>query len=399
MKKRLFAFLLVLSLCVPTAAALEGDKLRAAETLASYGVVQGTPTGYDVDSFCTRAQALVLLGRLGGYTAGGKDPFSDTPDWAKNEVAALCGAGILKGVYSGSRLHSSEYITANEWSALLLHLCGIETESKDAALYARRLGVISREYSSPLTRGELFEMTCDALTYSWNGATLAQHMGKERAGMRLLSAREVADHHSASVCALTLYPTQADAEKDAKRVDATAFFVTGDGVALTNYHSIKGSDAGYATLSTGERFPVEGVLWSDEEADLALIRISRTTKDGKVTTPSFAAVQMVASNEVYAGDRVYAIGNALGLGLSVSEGIISASNCVCDVSTVPCLLSTADISAGSSGGALFNELGHVIAVTAGSFSDGNGLYLGIPVDNIMTMKFASMRTIPLKDAT
>jgi len=399
MKKRFFAFLLILTLCVPTAAALEGDKLRAAETLASYGLVQGTPTGYDVDSLCTRAQALVLLGRLGGYTSGGKNPFSDTPAWAQAEVGALHSAGLLKGVYSGSRLHSGEYINADEWSALLLHLCGIDAEAKGAALYARRLGLISREYTSPLSRGDLFEMTCEALTYSWNGATLAQHMGKESAGMRLLSARDVANHCMASVCALTLYPTQIDLEEDTRRVDASAFFITADGVALTNYHSVKDTDVGYATLSTGEVFPVEGLLWGDEEADLALVRISRTTKDGKVTTPAFAPVHMVGAGEVYAGDRVYAIGNPLNLGLTVSEGIIGIPACKTSVSSIPCIVNNADISAGSSGGALFNELGHVVAVTAGGFPDGNGLYLGIPVDSIMTMKISSMKTVPLSKAT
>ena len=398
MKKRILALLLMLTLCVPTASALEGDGVRAAEKLASYGVVQGTPSGYDVDSYCTRAQALVMLGRLGGYTSGGKDPFSDTPSWAEAEVAALNGAGILKGVYTGKRLNANARITADEWSALLMHLCGIETDAKGAALYARRIGLLSREYSAELKRGEIFEMTCDALTYSYDGATLAQHMGKESAGMRLLTAREVANHHMASVFALTLYPTQADADKDAHRVDASAFFITADGVALTNYHSLKKAGMGYATLSTGEVFPVEGLLWSDKEADLALIRISRTTRDGKTKTPAFAAATLASSKEVYPGDRVYAVGNPLNLALAISDGVIGARDCKTAVSSVPCLVNNADISAGSSGGALFNELGHVIAVTAGGFPDGNGLYLGIPVDQVMEMRLSSLKTVALSKA-
>ena len=399
MKKRILSLLLVLIFCVPAASALEGDGHRAAEKLASYGVVQGTPSGYDVDSYCTRAQALVLLGRLGGYTSEGKAPFSDTPAWAKAEVAGLHEAGILKGVYSGSRLKGNERITADEWSALLLHLCGVKAESAGAALYARRLGVISREYESPLTRGDLFEMTCEALTYSYDGATLAQHMGKEAGGMRLLTAREVADHCSAEVCSLTLYPSEEDAKTDNHRVDASAIFLTADGIALTNYHPVEDTDTGYVTLCTGESFPVEGLLWGDKKADLALIRVSRTSRDGKVTTPAFAAATLTGSEEVRPGDRVYAIGNALGLGLSVSEGIVGAKGLHNGASNIPCMVSTADISQGSSGGALFNELGHVIAVTAGEFSDGNGLYIGIPVDSVMEMKLSSMKTVPLAKAT
>ena len=398
MKKRIICLLLALALCVPAAFALEGDAQRAGHTLAAYGVVQGTPTGYDLDSFCTRAQALVLLGRLGGYTSGGTDPYSDTPSWARAEVAALNGAGVLKGVFSGSRLHSGEYINADEWSALLLHLCGIQAEKDGAALYARRLGVISREYSSPLERGELFEMTCDALSYSYNGATLAQHMGKESAGMRLLTARETADHAGASVFALHLYPSQQAYEKGTYRTDASGFFLTADGIAVTNYHSLKNSDVGVAILKTGEKFAVEGVLWADEKEDLAVIRISRTTTNGQVTTPAFAAATLAGSDEVYPGDKVYAIGNALGLGLSVSEGVVSSTGCVCSSTSLPCFISTADISAGSSGGALFNELGHVIAVTCGALTEGNGMYLGIPVDRLMDMDFSKMKTVALKEA-
>lgn len=399
MKKRILAFLLMLTLCVPTASALEGDGVRAAEKLASYGVVQGTPSGYDVDSYCTRAQALVMLGRLGGYTSGGKDPFSDTPSWAEAEVAALNGAGILKGVYTGKRLNANARITADEWSALLMHLCGIETGAQGAALYARRIGLLSREYSAELKRGEIFEMTCDALTYSYDGATLAQHMGKESAGMRLLTAREVANHHTASVCALTLYTTQQDYEKNKNRIDASAILLTADGVALTNYHPVKNTDAGYVTLCTGEKFMVEGLLWGDAKADLALIRISRTTTDGKTKVPAFAAATLAGSKEVYPGDRVYAIGNPLDLGLAISEGVISARDCKSNVSSIPCFVNSADISVGSSGGALFNELGHVIAVTAGAFPDGNGLYLGIPVDQIMEMRLSSLKCVPLSKAT
>lgn len=399
MKKRLLALLLALMICVPTAAALEGDAVRAAETLASYGVVQGTPAGYDVDSFCTRAQALVMLGRLGGYTAGGKDPFSDTPSWAKAEISALYGAGLLKDVYTGKRLQSNEYINADEWCALLMHLCGMSVKAEGAALQARRIGLISREYTSPLSRGEIFEMTCDALTYSYNGATLAQHMGKEPAGTKLLTARDLADHARAAVCKLTLYPTRQDQEEETNRVDASAFFITADGIALTGYHPIKNTDVGYVTLITGEEFPVEGVLWSDKDADLALLRISRTGVNQKTTVPAFAAVTLTSSREVYAGDKVYAIGNPLNIGISVSEGIVSNPKCKCTVSSHPCIVNTADISAGSSGGALFNEAGHVVAVTAGGFPDGNGMYLGVPVDSILELRLPSLKTVPLDKAT
>ena len=46
--------------------------------------------------------------------------------------------------------------------------------------------------------------------------------------------------------------------------------------------------------------------------------------------------------------------------------------------TLPCIVNTADISHGSSGGALVNTKGHVVGVTTGAYEGGNNLYISIP---------------------
>ena len=51
--------------------------------------------------------------------------------------------------------------------------------------------------------------------------------------------------------------------------------------------------------------------------------------------------------------------------------------------TLPCVMNTADISRGSSGGALLNVYGRVIAVTSGAYTYGNNMYLAVPVDPVM----------------
>ena len=80
---------------------------------------------------------------------------------------------------------------------------------------------------------------------------------------------------------------------------------------------------------------------------------------------------------------MYTLGNPLGLGLAVSAGIISAVNRDVDNYALPCIMNTADISKGSSGGALLNVRGQVIGVTSGAYSHGNSMYLAIPVDPVM----------------
>ncbi|MBQ9346006.1 MAG: hypothetical protein IJT94_01530, partial [Oscillibacter sp.] len=50
--------------------------------------------------------------------------------------------------------------------------------------------------------------------------------------------------------------------------------------------------------------------------------------------------------------------------------------------SLPCVMNTADISFGSSGGALLNIYGRVIGVTSGAYRQGNNMYLAVPADKI-----------------
>ena len=401
MKKRLISLLLALALVwAPAARALEGDALRDARTLSSLGLVQGTSAGYDLEAGATRAQALVLLARLGGISGGGTLPYSDVPSWAAESVAALSLQGLLEDIFPPPLLYAGEYITADQWSALVLRLLGETVPGKGAALYALRLGLFSRDYGSPLTRGELFQMTREALTFSRQGTpALAERFGSgaEELLKQRLTPRQAADRHMAAVFCLTVYDSLSSYMGKDPDASASGFFITPDGVAITNYHAIQDALIATATLSTGEVFPVLGILWADEEADLAVLRVSRTRSDNLVTTPSFASLTLAGTAEVRPGDTVYALGNPLGLGLSVSSGIVSAVERETDISSLPALVTTADISSGSSGGALLNEFGHVVAVTSGAYIEGNGMYLAIPADSLLGADFSKAETVALKD--
>ena len=54
-----------------------------------------------------------------------------------------------------------------------------------------------------------------------------------------------------------------------------------------------------------------------------------------------------------------------------------------DLSTLPCIVSDATISRGSSGGALLNEYGRAVAVTTGAYVYGNNMYLCVPLDPVL----------------
>lgn len=47
-------------------------------------------------------------------------------------------------------------------------------------------------------------------------------------------------------------------------------------------------------------------------------------------------------------------------------------------------MDTADISEGSSGGALLNTCGQVVGVTSGAYTYGNNMYLAVPIDPVLS---------------
>ena len=127
---------------------------------------------------------------------------------------------------------------------------------------------------------------------------------------------------------------------------------------------------------------MERVVYHDKGMDIALLRISRTSTD-KAEAPAFAVLELAEEADLRPGDTVYTLGNPLGLGLAVSSGIVSDVDRVVDTYTLPCVMNTADISQGSSGGALLNVYGHVVAVTSGAYTYGNNMYLAVPIAPVL----------------
>lgn len=410
MKKRILALLcalLLLTGAVPFAAAQEGDTLRAADTLNTLGLVNGTGDGdYALDSPATRAQAAVLLVRLAGAekTADADQWFSgyrDVPAWAANAVHYAVHQGWIDGAVSSLDFHPDQAITADAWFTALLRMLGYEDADfspENAALFARHIGLTPLTYTGTLTRGDLFATMEDALSFSYHdgsatvlGRLLESGTVSRAAANALgllnpaLTPRQAADRCTAAVFRLDNYSKQINVEAQVPSADASGFFISPDGLAVTNYHSIEDAIYATATLPTGETYPIDRVLYYDPDIDIAVIQVSKTSLDHS-TTSAFACLDIAPSGAeaVRTGDTVYAIGSPLGQGLTVSTGIISATGREVEGYTLPCLLNTADISRGSSGGALMNAMGQVIGVTTGAYTFGNSMYLAVPIDPVLS---------------
>lgn len=157
--------------------------------------------------------------------------------------------------------------------------------------------------------------------------------------------------------------------------------VDGDKVyILTNNHVIEG--ASYVTISvTGQEQVEASLVGTDPSSDLAVLSVSKQamTKAGieNITVAKFAD-----SDTVEVGDFVFPIGNALGRGKTMTQGMISAQNKKINIDgkNLTVIQTDAAINPGNSGGALMNTEGEVVGINTAKLSSSaiEGIGYAIP---------------------
>ena len=152
--------------------------------------------------------------------------------------------------------------------------------------------------------------------------------------------------------------------------------VSGDGYILTNFHVIDGADDIRVDLTDGRTLAAT-LVGSDKPSDLAVL---------KINAPDLHALALGNSDAVQVGDVVLAVGNPLGIGQTVTMGIISAkgrSTGVGNGGYEDFLQTDAPINQGNSGGALVNTKGELVGINSQilSTSEGNiGIGFAIPAN-------------------
>ncbi|MGE0450452.1 MAG: DegQ family serine endoprotease [Vicinamibacterales bacterium] len=141
--------------------------------------------------------------------------------------------------------------------------------------------------------------------------------------------------------------------------------VRSDGYVLTNHHVIDGADE--ITVELSDRRTLKAsVVGSDEPSDLAVLKL-----EGK----DFPVLTLADSDAVRVGDVVLALGNPMGVGQTVTMGIISAkgrSTGLGDGSFEDFLQTDAPINRGNSGGALVNTSGQLVGINSQILSPSGG---------------------------
>jgi Do/DeqQ family serine protease len=171
-----------------------------------------------------------------------------------------------------------------------------------------------------------------------------------------------------------------DQERESRQEGlGSGVIVTSDGYILTNNHVVEGADELKITLADDRDF-IAKVIGSDPKTDIAVLKID--AKD-------LPTVTLADSDKLRVGDVVFAVGNPLGVGQTVTMGIISAKGrsklgLLENVSGYEDFIQTdAAINMGNSGGALIDARGRLIGINSAilSPSRGNiGIGFAIPVN-------------------
>src|SRR5262249_38403481 len=141
--------------------------------------------------------------------------------------------------------------------------------------------------------------------------------------------------------------------------------VTPDGYILTNNHVVEGSKQVDVELSDG-RTARATVVGADAPSDLAVL---------KVDLRGLPTVPVGDSDQVRVGDVALAFGNPLGVGQTVTMGIVSAKGRATglgDGSFEDFIQTDAPINRGNSGGALINARGELIGINSQILSPSGG---------------------------
>jgi Do/DeqQ family serine protease len=142
--------------------------------------------------------------------------------------------------------------------------------------------------------------------------------------------------------------------------------VTGDGHIITNHHVVDGAEEISVDLTDKRHFDAK-LIGSDSPSDLAVL---------KIQADNLPVLSLGDSDKVRVGDVCLAVGNPLGVGQTVTMGIISAKGRSTEQGNrtgfEDFLQTDAAINQGNSGGALVNTQGELIGINSQILSPSGG---------------------------
>lgn len=155
--------------------------------------------------------------------------------------------------------------------------------------------------------------------------------------------------------------------------------IQSNGYIVTNRHVVANADRIIVVVQDGRRFNAE-LIGMDIVSDLALLHVNAV---------DLPVIPQDLNHKTEVGDVVLAIGNPLNLGLSITQGIIGATQksfTTGEFRTPRLLQMDAAINKGNSGGALVNTKGVLVGINSlafrASLNASSGINFAIPYQTV-----------------
>jgi serine protease Do len=208
----------------------------------------------------------------------------------------------------------------------------------------------------------------------------------QKAVVSIYSTRTV--HQQINPFYRQLFGDQVPPDRDAKEKGlGSGVIISADGYILTNNHVVEGADE-LSVLLTDDRDLKARVIGADPKTDIAVI---------KIDAENLPVMVLADSDKLRVGDVVFAIGNPLEVGQTVTMGIVSAKNRrsvhILDNNGYEDFIQTdAAINMGNSGGALIDAKGRLVGINSAILSPSNG-NIGIGFSVPINLAASIMRSL------
>ena len=196
-----------------------------------------------------------------------------------------------------------------------------------------------------------------------------------------INTKEFLEKYEKAVVFITTYD-----DKGRKTGTGSGFFVSADGLLVTNRHVLKGSTSADIEGPDGTKFKVRRVV--NTQADLDLVTAEVDTQ-GKVMPFLLPEPELPAK-----GDKIIALGSPRGYKFSFSEGSIAGIRNLPDPENRQItdmkgefIQFTAPVSPGSSGGPILNSAGNVVGVVTWWYknSAAQNLNFAVPAKQVVEL--------------
>ena len=212
----------------------------------------------------------------------------------------------------------------------------------------------------------------------------------QKAVVSIYSKKTVRERVSVNPLMRQFFGDVPDQEREHKEEGlGSGVIISSDGYILTNNHVVEGADELKVGLTDDREF-IAKVIGTDPKTDVAVI---------KIEADHLPTVTLADSDKLRVGDVVFAVGNPLGVGLTVTMGIVSAKGRnqlgLLDGGYESFIQTDAAINMGNSGGALVDAKGRLVGINIAIISTSRGsigLGFAIPINLVSSVLVSLIET-------